>query len=117
MGERIARLARMYEAFNRKDIDDLMASIHPDVEWPNFIAGGMIRSQQALRAYWADQFAMVDPEASPIEYLPLSNDSVRVKIHYVIRSASGGIWTDEIRTNTFRFRDGLVVGMEWDRRD
>lgn len=116
MGDRIALLARMYEAFNSKDLDALMAGTHPDVVWPDFIAGGVIRTREALRDYWARQFAMVDPEASPIEYFPLSDDRVRVKIHYVIRSATGGVWTDEIRTNTFHFRDGLVVGMEWDKR-
>jgi len=114
MGDRVALLKRLYEAFNRKDLDVLLASAHPEIDWPDFVSGGRIKGREALREYWTHQFGLVDPDATPIEFRELPDGRIWVKLHYLIRAVGGGIWADEIRTNTVRFRDGLVDRMDWD---
>ncbi len=114
MPDRKALLLRLYKAFNDRDVGALVDAMHPDVDWPNFLEGGRVRGREALRAYWAGQFAMVAPEASPIEMLELSDDRVFVRLHYVIKALDGGgVWTDEITTNTFTFEDDLIRRMDW----
>ena len=114
MGNRKALLETMYAAFNQKNLEGLLAGMHPDVEWPNFLAGGRIRGVAALRAYWAEQFEIIDPEATPIAYEDLPDGRIRVQLHYLIRAKAGGIWTDEIRHNIFTFDGDRVSRMEWE---
>ena len=32
-------LGRIYDAFNRRDIDTVLAAMHPAVDWPNGMGG------------------------------------------------------------------------------
>lgn len=114
MSDRKTLLARLYAAFNDRDVGALIASMHPDVSWPNFLEGGRIEGRDALRAYWIDQFKLVTPEASPIEMRELSEDRVFVRLHYVIKALDGGgVWTDEITNNTFTFAGDEILRMDW----
>lgn len=114
MPDRKALLLRLYKAFNDKDVGTLVEAMHPDVDWPNFLEGGRIVGREALRAYWTEQFAMVAPEASPIEMRELPDERVFVRLHYVIKALEGGgVWNDEITTNLFTFEDDLVRRMDW----
>lgn len=113
MGEREALLTQLYEAFNRRDIEAVVGAMHPDVDWPNLFGDGRRRGREAVRAMWRDQFAQIDPEATPIGFTANPDGSVTVKINYVVRNREGRIFTDEIATNTYWFKDGKVVRMEW----
>jgi ketosteroid isomerase-like protein len=50
-------LRRTYEAFNAGDVEAVLTLMHSDVDWPNAIEGGRVHGRDAVRAYWADQFA------------------------------------------------------------
>lgn len=114
MGDDEALLNRLYEAFNRKDIEAVLGVLHPDVTWPNLFGEGRMRGHEALRRMWREQFAKIDPEATPISVTTLPDGSVKVLISYVVRTLDGRVFTEEIATNTFRFKDGLIVDMAWD---
>ncbi len=114
MGDRKALLTRLYAAFNDRDVVALVGGMHPDVSWPNFLEGGRVEGREALTAYWTGQFAMVTPEASPIEMRELPDGRIVVRLHYVIKATEGGgVWTDEITSNTFTFEGDEVVRMDW----
>lgn len=114
MGDRKALLTRLYQAFNDRDVVTLVEGMHPDVSWPNFLEGGRVEGREALTAYWTGQFALVTPEASPIEMRELSDGRIYVRLHYLVRAIEGGgIWTDEITNNTFTFEGDEIIRMEW----
>ncbi|MDP1737855.1 MAG: nuclear transport factor 2 family protein [Caulobacter sp.] len=113
MGDHQALLTRLYEAFNRKDVEAVVAALHPDVDWPNLLDGGYIHGREAVRDYWTRQFAIISPEAAPIEFHPLPDGRLAVKVHYVVRASGGGLWTDEVTTNIYSFKDGLILRMDW----
>ncbi|HRD47820.1 MAG TPA: nuclear transport factor 2 family protein [Caulobacter sp.] len=114
MPDRKALLLRLYKAFNDKDVGALVGGMHADVDWPNFLEGGRIKGREALREYWTRQFQIVSPEASPLELRELADGRVYVRLHYVIRAIDGGgVWTDEMTSNTFTFEQGLVRRMDW----
>ena len=114
MGDRKALLTQLYKAFNDRDVATLVGGMHPEVSWPNFLEGGRVEGRDALTAYWTNQFAIVTPEASPIEMRELADGRVYVRLHYVIRAnEGGGIWTDEITNNTFTFEGDSVIRMDW----
>jgi len=114
MGDRQALLTQLYKAFNDRDVAALVGGMHPDVSWPNFLEGGRIEGREALRDYWTGQFALVTPEASPIEMRELPDGRIYVRLHYVIKAlAGGGVWTDEITNNTFTFEGDQIIRMDW----
>jgi len=114
MSERRALLTRLYAAFNDGDVETLIAAMHPDIDWPNFLEGGRIRGRDALRDYWLEQLKLVHPEAEPIEMHEMPGDRVVVRLHYLIRALEGGgVWTDEITNNTFTFEGELIRRMDW----
>lgn len=113
MGDHKALLTRLYEAFNRKDVEAVVAALHPDVDWPNLLDGGRIHGRDAVRAYWRRQFAIISPEATPISYQSLPDGQMIVTIHYVVRAVEGGLWTDETTANVYSFKDGMILKMDW----
>jgi ketosteroid isomerase-like protein len=114
MGETEALLTRLYEAFNRKDIEAVVGSLHPEIDWPNVFGEGRVRGLPALRQMWADWFSKIDPEATPISFTVRPDGRVTVLVNYVVRTLDGKIFTDELASNTYRFKDGLIIGMDWD---
>ena len=114
MGDHEALLTGLYEAFNRKDIEAVVSVLHPEVSWPNLFGEGRLQGHEAMREMWRDQFSKIDPEATPIAFTPLRDDAVKVLISYVVRTLDGRVFTEEIATNTYQFRDGLIIGMEWE---
>lgn len=110
-----ALLTRLYDAFNRQAVDEILPSMHPEVEWTNYISGGHLHGREALGVYWREQFKTILPETTPIKMETLPDGRVCVTLAYAARSVAegGGLWLDDIMTNTYTFRDGLIVSMEW----
>jgi hypothetical protein len=49
MSEDHELLAHTYAAFNGRDIDAVLAVMHPEVDWPNGMGGGRVHGQAAVR--------------------------------------------------------------------
>jgi hypothetical protein len=56
-----ALLRRAYDGFNARDVDAVVALMHPDVDWPNAFEG-RLRGRARVRASRARQFAQMDVE-------------------------------------------------------
>jgi hypothetical protein len=57
----------LYEAFNRRDIDAVLAMMSDQVDSPNALKGGRLVGRQAVRDYWTAQWAEIDPHVEPLE--------------------------------------------------
>ena len=44
----------------------------------------------------------------------LADGRIAVKVAYVVRTLDGKLFTEEVVTNTYRFQDDQIIGMEWD---
>ena len=58
-------LRRAYEAFNARDVDGALATMHADVDWPNGMEGGRLHGHQEVREYWRRQFDLIDSLVEP----------------------------------------------------
>ena len=47
----------LYEAFNRRDIDAVLAMMNEEVDWPHAWKGGRLSGREAVRGYWTAQWA------------------------------------------------------------
>ena len=105
-------LRRAYEAFNARDVDGVLALMHPDVDWPNGMEGGREVGHDAVRAYWTRQFGMIDSHVEPLGSESDADGRVVVDVHQVVRDLDGELLSDGLVQHVYTFRDGLVTHME-----
>ncbi len=106
-------LTDLYAAFNRRDIDTVLAAMHPVVDWPNAWEGGRVRGRAAVRAYWERQFKEISGRVEPVGFSEGDDGTVVVDVHQVVHDArSGELLTDRRVRHRYRFEDGLVVRMD-----
>ncbi len=71
---RIALLRDAYRHFNAREVNELLAMMTDDVEWPDVAGGTVLHGRQQVRAYWDAQFAVADPQVEPIDFTVVGGD-------------------------------------------
>jgi hypothetical protein len=114
MADREALLREMYATFNARDADALLATMAPDVDWPNGWEGGRVVGHQAVRDYWTRQWAEIDPTVEPTAFAPGDDGRVAVTVRQTVRSLAGDVLSegDVMHTYTFDDATGLITAME-----
>jgi hypothetical protein len=108
--ERAATVRRTYEAFNQRDIDTVLATMDPDVDWPNMIDFVRVHGHAEVRAYWERQFRDIDPHVEPTEVIA-HGDALVVAVHQVVRDLQGNLLSDSHIAHVYTFRGDLVATM------
>ena len=104
---------KLYDAFNARDLDVALASMHPDVNWPNMIDGGREHGHGAVKAYWEKQFETTDPRVEPQKVTPIGDDQVVLDVHTVVRDKSSGeVIAENDVQHCYTLRDGLIERMD-----
>ena len=57
MDDDVKLLERIYDRFNARDIDGVLAALTDDVAWANGMDGGHVHGREAVREYWTRQWA------------------------------------------------------------
>ncbi|MFI2713584.1 nuclear transport factor 2 family protein [Micromonospora sp. NPDC018662] len=106
------RLTALYAAFNERDVPTLLASMTPDVSWPNGWEGGVLRGRAEVRDYWRRQWAELDPSVTPTSFVVEPDGRIAVAVHQVVRDTAGVELANHTVTHVYRLVDGLVAEME-----
>ena len=61
-------LKRIYDRFNARDIDGVLAVLADDVAWANGMDGGHVHGREAVREYWTRQWTLVSPHVEPVSF-------------------------------------------------
>jgi hypothetical protein len=112
MDEREQLLRRLYEAFNARDVDGVLAFMHDDVDWPNAWEGGRVRGRRAVRDYWARQFEAIDPRVEAEGFAQDDQGRLAVEVHQVVRDRAGELLADRRVRHVYTFREGLIERMD-----
>jgi len=115
--ETILRLT--YQHFNNRNIDAILSMMHPEVDWPNGMEGGIEHGHEAVRNYWTRQWKILDPHVEPIEFSGEEDGRVDLTVHQVVHDSGGNLLIDQIIHHIYTFQDGLIKAMEIqnERRD
>jgi hypothetical protein len=105
-------LRQAYAAFNARDVDGVLALMHPDVDWPNGMEGGRELGHDAVRAYWTRQFGLIDSHVEPEGFERDDEGRIVVDVQQVVRDLEGAVSSDGRVRHVYTFRDGLVSRME-----
>jgi ketosteroid isomerase-like protein len=108
--QRVRLLRLAYDAFNRRELDTVLSTLDPDVEWPNMLDLTILHGHQAVRDYWARQFQEIDPSVTPTAFIP-DGDQLIVDVHQVLRDRRGHVFRDDHVAHCYTFRGPLVVRM------
>ena len=101
-----------YAAFNARNVDAALATMHPDVDWPNGMEGGRVLGHQAVRDYWTRQWTLVDPHVEPLSFTREPDGRVAVEVRQVVRDTAGALLVYQRVRHVYRIEDGLVREME-----
>jgi ketosteroid isomerase-like protein len=102
----------LYEAFNRRDIDGVLAMMSEQVDWPNAWKGGRLVGREAVRDYWTAQWTDIDPRVEPISVSERADGSVAVSVKQVVRSSDGELLGEGELVHVYRIRAGLIDRMD-----
>ena len=91
--------------------------MHPDVDWPNGMEGGRELGRDAVRAYWAGQFAVIDSHVEPVAFAEDAEGRIVVAVHQVVRDSAGVVLSDQLVDHVYTLRDGLIERMDIVERD
>jgi hypothetical protein len=105
-------IERAYAAFNARDVDAALATMHPEVDWPNAIDGGRVRGREELRRYWMRQFETADPRVEPRAIEEDERGALTVEVHQLIRNLQGTVLVDRPVLHEYRFEAGLIRRMD-----
>jgi hypothetical protein len=76
--EKVASLERAYELFNERRIDDLLAMMADEVQWPDVAHGVVLDGKSAIRKYWEAQFTAARPFVVPTDFTVVGDDVIAV---------------------------------------
>ena len=105
-------LKRAYAAFNARDLEGALATMRPDVVWPNGMEGGVVHGHEGVRAYWTRQWSMINPHVDPTSFKEEESDRIAVNVHQVVRDLSGKILMDRMVEHVYTLKDGLIQSMD-----
>jgi hypothetical protein len=101
-----------YAAFNARDVDAALATLHPEVDWQNGWEGGRVRGHAAVRAYWRRQWESISPHVTPTRFSTDERGRTVVEAHSVVRDRSGQVAFDGMITHIFTLEGGLIRRMD-----
>ena len=105
----VESLRQVYERFNARDIEAVLAALHPDVTWANGMEGGYVHGREAVRSYWTRQWATIDPRVEPTGFSSGAADEIVVEVHQTVRDLQGAVLVDQMVGHIFRFENGLIT--------
>ena len=115
-------LKSIYDRFNARDIDGVLAVLADDVAWANGMDGGHVHGCGAVREYWTRQWTMVSPHVEPVSFHRTADGAIIAEVRQSVRDLEGrplqgqthGL-KDKTVGHVFRVRRGKVA--RFDIRD
>jgi len=105
-------IARLYAAFNRRDVDTTLALMSDSVSWPKASEGGRVTGKHEIREYWARQWAEFNPRVDPVAVVERDDGKIEVKVHQLVKALNGDVLSDTEVTHIYTVVDGLIERMD-----
>jgi hypothetical protein len=108
MSDQVEFLKCVYDRFNARDMESVLAAMHDDVIWANGMEGGHVHGRDEVRGYWTRQWAMINPRVEPVAFSRGSEGEIVVEVHQVVRDLNGNLVADQMVGHVFRIENGLI---------
>ena len=101
-------IQHLYDRFNARDMEAVLAALTEDVAWANGMEGTHVHGKEAVREYWTYQWSVIDPHVEPLQISKAKDGSLVVEVHQTVRDLQGTLLLEETVTHAFRL-DGEQV--------
>ena|SRR5689334_15531229 len=105
-------IRKAYAAFNARDIDTTLSTMHPEVQWPMAFTGGYASGYNEIRDYWTKQWKEIDPMVQPMGIKMRQNGAIEVTVHQNVTDLQGNVIFDGIVKHIYTLQDGLIRRMD-----
>ena len=105
-------IQKAYAAFNRRDIDSVFTTFHPEVHWSNGWEGGYVNGHDEVRSYWTRQWKEIDPNVEPTRFTEREDGTLEVEVHQTAKDLQGNLLFDGMVKHIYTFKDGLIKSMD-----
>ena len=102
-------LKRLYDRFNARDMEPVLAMMSEDVLWANGMEGGHVNGREGVRSYWTRQWTIIDPHVEPIGFSTHADGATEVEVRQIVRDLAGKVLSDRIVRHVFRMDGGLIT--------
>lgn len=109
MSDDLEFIKRVYDLFNARDMEAVLATLHEDVVWANGMDDGYVHGREGVRAYWTHQWSVIDPHVDPVWLSHGEPGEIVVDVHAVVRDLGGNVVQDRMVGHVFHLDDGLVT--------
>ncbi len=115
-------IARVYSAFNQRDIDSVLAFMSENVNWPKASESGRASGKEEIRAYWTRQWKEFDPHVEPLEVIDREGGTTEfsiaeVRVHQLVKSLAGDVLADSEVWHIYKIANGLIERMDIEIRE
>ncbi len=108
MSHELDLLKHVYDRFNARDMETVLAAMHEDVTWANGMEGGHVHGREGVRSYWTRQWAMINPHVEPVGFSTTPDGEIVVEVHQIVRDLEGNLLVDQMVGHIFRLEDGFI---------
>jgi hypothetical protein len=105
-------IAEIYSAFNRRNIDGVLAFMSESVSWHRASESGRAIWKEEIRSYWLRQWTEFDPHVEPIEVIDRGTGKIDVRVHQLVKSPGGDVLSDSEVWHFYTIADGLIERMD-----
>lgn len=107
------RIAQLYEAFNTRAFDRVIAGLAPDVSWPDEVEDRRLEGVEAVRDYFEKATAPLRVRHHPIALFTPAPNQVEVLTRQTVVSAlDGSLWSSLRVRHRFTMAKGLITRLD-----
>jgi hypothetical protein len=103
---------KAYAAFNAREIDAALSTMHPEVEWPKAFEGGYVSGHNEIRKYWTRQWTEINPQVEPVGFIQNPDGTFEISVHQIVKDLEGNSLFDGIVKHIYILQDGLLRRMD-----
>jgi ketosteroid isomerase-like protein len=107
------RIAHLYDAFNTRAFDRLLAGMAPDISWPDEVEDRRLEGLAAVRDYFETATAPLRVRHQPLVLFSPAPGWVEALTRQTVSSAAdGSLWSSMRVRHRFTLRDGLITRLD-----
>ncbi len=105
-------IKKAYAAFNARDINTALSTMHPDVQWPKAFEGGYVSGHDEIRAYWTRQWKEINPHVQPVGFNERPDGTLEISVQQLVKDLQGNQLFNGIVKHIYTVQDGLLRRMD-----
>lgn len=105
-------LRQLYQDFNARQVDAVLAHMHADVQWSKAFEGGYVRGHDQIREYWTRQWLEINPTVQPIGFNQRADGKIEVTVHQLVKDLQGKPIFDGTVKHIYTLQDDLLQKMD-----